>query len=211
MADIIRLRGSPHEQAQELLPWYANGTLAVAEATMIEAHLAECDACRIELASEHSLARAVAGLPVNSEHGWAAMSRRLDSAVRPGQADRPGSFFRRRIAVGWSAAITLVAATLVFTVSTTLPRAPAVQAYHALGAAPSSRTGNIVILFKPAATEQEMRAAMIKADARLVDGPSASGSYVVRVAAGNRSQALDRLRASPQIALAEPIDAATLQ
>lgn len=211
MADIIRLRGSPHEQAQELLPWYANGTLASAEAAMIEAHLAECDACRTELASERSLAQAVAELPMDNEHGWAAMSRMLDSTVPPVQAYRPGSFFRRRIAVGWSAAITLAAATFVFTLSTTLPRAPAVQTYHALGAAPSSRTGNIVVLFKPEATEREMRAVMIKADARLVDGPLASGSYVLRVAAGSRSQALGQLRASSQVALAEPIDAASSQ
>ncbi len=208
MADIIRLRGSPHEQAQELLPWYANGTLALAEAAAIEAHLAECDECRAELASERSLARDVAALPLDSEHGWATMSRRLDSAARARQAHPPRFFLQQKIAVGWSAAITLAAAALVFTLATSLPREAAVQTYHVLGAAPSSRTGNIVILFKPVATEQEMRAAMIKADARLVDGPSANGSYLVRVGAGDRGRALGQLRASSQVALAEPVDAA---
>ena len=40
MADIIRLRGSPHEQCQSLLPWYSNGTLEPGESERVEAHLA---------------------------------------------------------------------------------------------------------------------------------------------------------------------------
>jgi anti-sigma factor RsiW len=54
MAEIIRLRGSPHEQAQQLLPWYVNGTLEADEAALVEAHLAECAECRADLAAEQA-------------------------------------------------------------------------------------------------------------------------------------------------------------
>ena len=42
--------------------------------------------------------------------------------------------------------------------------------------------------------------------ARVVDGPTASGAYVVRIAPDRRGQAIDGLRATPQVVLAEPID-----
>jgi hypothetical protein len=42
--------------------------------------------------------------------------------------------------------------------------------------------------------------------ARIVDGPTASGAYVVRITPASRAQALDGLRSTPQIVLAEPID-----
>ena len=38
------------EEARELIPWYANGTLSPPEARELAAHLAECPACRAELA-----------------------------------------------------------------------------------------------------------------------------------------------------------------
>ena len=64
MAVIIRLRGSLHEKAQDLLPWYAKATLTVADAVMIEAHLA---------------------------------GRRLDTAALAGQANPPRSLFPQEI------------------------------------------------------------------------------------------------------------------
>ena len=42
--------------------------------------------------------------------------------------------------------------------------------------------------------------------ARIIDGPTASGAYVVRITPASRAQALDGLRSTPQIVLAEPID-----
>jgi hypothetical protein len=42
--------------------------------------------------------------------------------------------------------------------------------------------------------------------ARVVDGPTATGAYVVRIAPDRRGQAIDGLRATPQVVLAEPID-----
>jgi anti-sigma factor RsiW len=36
--------------AQELFPWFANGTLSAEETAEVAVHLAECEACRRELA-----------------------------------------------------------------------------------------------------------------------------------------------------------------
>ena len=61
-------------------------------------------------------------------------------------------------------------------------------------------------MFRPDARDVDLRSALTKAGARVVDGPTATGAYVVRIAPAGRAQALDRLRATPQVALAEPID-----
>jgi hypothetical protein len=40
MGDIITLRKNAHDEAQELLPWFVNGSLAPDEAKRVEAHRA---------------------------------------------------------------------------------------------------------------------------------------------------------------------------
>ena len=57
-----------------------------------------------------------------------------------------------------------------------------------------------------AARDVDLRAALTKAGARVVDGPTATGAYVVRIAPDRGGQAIDGLRATPQVVLAEPID-----
>ncbi|HEX7850219.1 MAG TPA: hypothetical protein VF485_10865, partial [Sphingomonas sp.] len=83
---------------------------------------------------------------------------------------------------------------------------PAGETYRALGSAPTAQPGNALVMFKPDARDVDLRAALIRAGARVVDGPTASGAYVVRIAPESRGQAIAGLRAAPEVALAEPID-----
>jgi hypothetical protein len=91
------------------------------------------------------------------------------------------------------------------------PKAPTEQTYRALGAASAAGHGNLVVLFKPDSTEQQIRVVLTANDARLVDGPTAAGAYVLRVEDARRDEALQRLRQSGQIVLAEPIEPADPQ
>jgi anti-sigma factor RsiW len=208
MAEIIRLRGSAHERAQQLLPWYVNGTLEAAEAAMVEAHLAECAECRNDLAAERVLAREVAALPLDVEHAWSTLSDRIDAAGPPRRLAEPVPFLRRKVAMGWVLGGPLAAAAAVAFAVAIVPGAPspAGETYRALGSAPTAAPGNALVMFRPDARDSDMRVALTKAGARIVDGPTASGAYVVRIAPASRAQALDGLRATPQIILAEPID-----
>ena len=45
----------PHEQAEELLPWYATGQLDDADRSIVEAHLAACARCQRQLAGERRM------------------------------------------------------------------------------------------------------------------------------------------------------------
>lgn len=209
MADIYRLHGSPHDDIQALLPWYVNGTLAAEEIARIEAHLSECAECRAELESEHSLARGIATMPLGVEHGWSSMKRQMSADPPPQPVPEEQSFLRRRIPIGWALAVPLAAAAAVALMFTVLPvGTPTEQTYHALGSPAADNQGNLVVLFKPDSTEQQIRVVLTANNARLVDGPTAAGAYILQVEDARRDQALQRLRQSGQIVLAEPLEPA---
>lgn len=208
MAEIIRLRGSPHEEAQHLLPWYVNGTLDASETAMVETHLAECAECRADLAVEQVLARDVAALPVDVEHAWSTLSDRIDAAPPPRRLAAPVPFLRRKVAMGWVLGGPLAAAAAVAFAVAIVPgeRTPAGQTYRALGSPSVAQPGNALVMFGPDARDRDMRTALSGAGARIVDGPTASGAYMVRIAPERRLQALAGLRAARSVVLAEPID-----
>ena len=201
MAEIIPLRGGPHEQVLQLLPWYTNGTLDADEAARVEAHVADCAECRAEAESDAILAREIAAFNPSAEQGWTALDARLDQIP---QRRGPVALLRRRIPVAWM--IAGQAAAVAFAVYVAVPPIEADRTYHALGSAPANEAGNVVIVFQPEISERDMRSVLLRSDARVVDGPNASGAYVVRVPQGGRVAALERLRGMPQVMLAEPID-----
>jgi hypothetical protein len=80
------------------------------------------------------------------------------------------------------------------------------QTYHALGTPGAAAVaGQAVVLYKPDTTEQQMRVILSANDARLVDGPTAAGAYVLRIERGSAEEAIRALRQSSQVVLAEPI------
>jgi predicted anti-sigma-YlaC factor YlaD len=66
------------ERVRELIPWYANGTLPPSEMEEVTAHLAECGACRNELAATLRLKVQIDGdvrrLPRLPETVWRRVS-----------------------------------------------------------------------------------------------------------------------------------------
>lgn len=208
MAEIIRLRGSPHDEVQELLPWLVNGTLAADEVERVEAHLAECAECRADLDAERRLSTAVASLPLDTDSGWEAIERRItaDPSIRPHPAP---SIWRKRVPLGWAVASPFAAAAAVALVLVNVtPAQPVDPQYRALGAAEMAQTANLVVQFEPKTQVRDMQAALAGVNARLVDGPTDTGAYLLRVDQAKREVALKRLRDDEAIALAEPIDGA---
>jgi len=205
MGHIIQLHDDPHGAARSLLPWYVNGTLDPAETALVEEHLAACADCRADLEADRALGRQVADLSMDVEHGWAAMRTRMETTpqVRPAS---PMRFLRRPVAIGWAVAGQLAAAALIVAIALPARHAQTDADYHVLGSAAVAAPGNLIIQFKPDVSEGAMRAAFMRAGSRVVDGPTASGAYVLRVDGNKRDAALNQLRATPGIALAEPID-----
>jgi anti-sigma factor RsiW len=218
MGNIITLSGGDHLETQSLLPWYVSRRLDAAECTRIEAHLADCPECRADVAAERRLAAEWASLPIETETSWLRLRDRMiaDDADRAGSAimSRLAAIVRRAVKVaprwptglGWALAAAQAVALVAIGVSFRTPMPTPAPAYHTLGAAPAAADANMLVIFNPDTSEGGFRDALIANHARIVDGPTASGAYVLHVPAGERSAILTRMRARRDVALAQPID-----
>jgi hypothetical protein len=206
MAEILPLRPSEHDVVQKLLPWYVNRTLSEAETQRVEAHFSQCEDCRQDFALERALAADIDMVPLNVDNGWAAMQQRMTdpddrSVVRSAAVPR-----RWWSSAGWAAVGALAASVVLALFMTKMQPAPVEQhTYRALGSAGSTARGQVVILFKPETTEQQMRTILERQQARLVDGPTAAGAYVLQIDGGDPAAAITRLRTSDKVVVAEAL------
>lgn len=211
-AKLIPLHGDEHRDTQELLPWYTTGQLEPADREKVEAHLAGCPACRAEFLVERRLGSEVAALPLELELGWLELRGRL--YLRPGRWAQ----FRDRIAdlwnglgagehAGWVAAaqfsLLLVAVAITSSPEITANRA---AEYHALGRPGLAGDGNVLAMFRPGTEAAQIRQVLARSNARLVEGPTPAGAYLLSVDPAARNTVLARLRSEPAILLAEPLD-----
>ena len=213
---ILHLEPDPHAAVQRLLPWYLTGRLETREHDAVEAHLAQCPECRAELETERQwqLLQPGHGAQVDVEDGWARMRARLGGDATP----QPAPPRRRWLAPVWQAgprlpmrawaAPALLSAALVVAIGATLRPAAVVGDYHAL-AAPDPAGATAVVRFRPDATEAQIRHGLKDSGARLVDGPTVSDAYVVRLPREHYAAALDKLRKEPGVALVEALASAS--
>lgn len=211
MADILSFRDDPHQSTEMLLPWYAVAQLEDKDRAAVEAHLDACSQCRVTLERERRLKTEISALPLRPDLGWEKLERRLapDRRARRREARRGQ---RHWTDIGWPAALAAFtgAQAVMLAFAMLLPRPvpptmPPAADYRTLGAPTARANGNILILFRPDSREQDLRFALARAGARLVDGPTAAGAYVLDVEPGRRDAALARLRAERTILLAQPI------
>ncbi len=215
---ILHLEPDPHVAVQRLLPWYLTGRLDTAEHDAVETHLAQCPECRAELETERQwqLLQPGHGAQVDVEDGWARMRARLGGDAAPPPVARPAPAVRRR---GWLpptwqrlparawAAPAMLSVALVAAIGYTLRPQP-VGEYHALSA-PAESGATAVVRFRPDATEAQIRHGLKDSGARLVDGPTVSDAYVVRLPREHYAAALDKLRKAPGVGLVEALESAS--
>ena len=215
MDNIFKIQKTEHAETQSLLPWYVSGTLEFSERARVERHLATCQECREELASDRRLASTWAAMPLDVEASWLRVRER----VRAEEAARERASLGARAAdllhwvgarlgspvaiAGWAVAAGQALALVAVAINYQAPR-PAT--YHALSAAPAAAEGNAVVMFDPTMSELRFRELLQANHARLVDGPTAAGAYVLHVPLEKRSAVLSRMRLSQGVALAQPID-----
>ena len=207
MGQLIAMPDDACEAVLRLLPWHVTGTLDAADEELVGRHLAGCATCRAELARERALATAVHTAEPRAGDRWAGMSALLDRA-EPRSRQRARAWVRRSGALGsqhpwrWIAGAQFAALLMLGTwVALPPQRAPG---YRALGDASQVRAGNALVMFRPETSEAALRDILAGADARLVDGPTAAGAYVI--ALPGDGTALARLRAQSAVTLAEPIE-----
>jgi hypothetical protein len=204
MGDIIPLRKNPHEEVQVLLPWFVNGSLAADEAERVEAHRAACAECRSDLGAERQLAAAVAQLSFECDGAWERMRELLTR-----DAGRSvGRWLRKRVRISWTAAAPLAAAAaLALVFASVTPKQTIEPQYRALSAGGAAQQANLIVQFEPSTRVEDVQRLLALSKARLVDGPTVTGAYLLRVDQRKRELALEKLRNDEAVSLAEPIDA----
>jgi hypothetical protein len=201
-----------HMEAAELLPWYANGTLEARERTRVDRHVAECVACRRDLADSlrvQEILKANDDVDLALPNSLDRMHALLDAGRRRRRTDADGAMGRWvrlplwvRLTIPAHALLTLL---LVAFVLSGRPAEPTY--YRLLGAAPmlAAEADRIVVVFAPSATEQTMRRTLLQLAARVVDGPNGAGAYTLQLPSRTLDSALALLRARSDVIFAEPI------
>jgi len=163
----------------ELLAWYANGTLDGPERARVAAHLAECARCREELSFLTTLAASVraadeSGEPV--EAGAELGLRRLLREVR--QSAPKAASARRR---WWRPALAAAAILIIAVQGVVIGRLYQQTTYLQPLGGPGAAGAVLQVRFDPGARESQIRAALRSVDATLIGGPGALGVYRVRL------------------------------
>jgi hypothetical protein len=199
-----------HEEAEVLLPWYATGQIDPADRERVEAHLSSCARCRRQLNAERLLIEEIRSLTPEIDTGWA----RLREQIEPQALGRPqvGHTFAdvwnilSRPAVAMLAAAQIaflfIAGAILLSVNRPGPT------YQALGAPDAPRTANVIVIFRPDATEEDIRDALRASGASLVGGPTAADAYLINVPPNQRATALANLQSDDDVEMAQPIDGA---
>ncbi len=215
---VVPLGADLHQKVQALLPWYVGARLDDEERARIEAHLAECPRCQAELAWEREVQAACAvSVPAvtgDADAGFALLRERIAAQASPRQ--RAG--FLARLEARWREIPTWTRWTLAGQcalvavlggVLVTMAPAPDAR-FQTLGAAASTSGaaagGNLVVRFRPEATEQEIRRVLRDSQARLVFGPTATDAYLLAVPSGFEIEAVSRLRREHAVLLAESLN-----
>ena len=206
-ARVLQLDSDEHGRAQALLPWVANGTLDPAELAAIEAHLGDCARCRADLEFQRLVrATPLTPPPGDVDRGWLSLRSRLEASpamARPPVA--PAAPRARPAAPRWLLPALALQAVFVLVVAATWLALPAPGEYRTLGAAASATAANALVVFRPDATEADIRRALRAADARVVGGPTVTDAWLLRMPALDATS-LARLRAQPAVARVESLE-----
>jgi anti-sigma factor RsiW len=204
-----------HLEAQDALPWLANGTLAGAELERVQAHVETCAHCRADLALLHTVHAAGPGpdLDFDPDRALARLLPQLDTAPEAPVQAQPGLLqrWRDRLAANdrtWLRAAVAAQFCAIAVLGALLARPgahpDAADNYRVLGAAGANGMARVVVTFRPDTPEAELRRIVRASGARIVGGPTVTDAWLVG-ADGRLDPVLARLRAEPAVTLAEPL------
>ncbi|MBF9049725.1 hypothetical protein GTA62_00160 [Roseobacter sp. HKCCD9010] len=171
------------QNIEELLPFYANGTLDEAERAEVEAALAEDGDLRAELEVLVALRAAMQAEAVQSpgEFGLARLMRDVegtDQDVIP-TASPENVVPLRRLRIWQIAAALVLAAGLAQTVF--VMTAPNQPGFELASGGTARGEAAFVVGFAPGTSEAEMRDLLLTAGVEIISGPSALGLYELTI------------------------------
>lgn len=210
----------PHETAT-LLPWYLNGTLTAQESRLVEGHVASCGACARELASlrrlRPALAAAIDSHPGPSPDLFSRIKARIETRkVLAVSSPVTGRWWERlgervfglmppRLAPALAVGLIVVQFGALAVMGRILYRSAEGPIYTPAAGPeavkPAAGQGvRFRVAFHENAKERDIRAALGHADARIVEGPTAAGFYIIEApAAGDPQRFAAALQRPPAV------------
>lgn len=196
-------------RAWEAMPWVLQNSATQRQRAWLKSHLALCVACRTEFAQQSRLQRAVtlpADTAIDANVGLQRLLSRLDA---PGLQEvhcssRAGNWSRRALL-----AVVLIQALGIGALGMQLWSAGGEQSYRTLSQQSlPTPPGAIRVVPDAVMTLADWNALLHALRLQVVGGPNAVGAYtVVPAGATSTAHALQQLRATRGIRLAEPVAA----
>jgi hypothetical protein len=189
-----------NERFDELLPWYANGSLGAEDRAWVETYLEQHPEARSELDWYRSLQRRVQeNAPTVPATIGLARTMRLIQGDRPTFAERLGAFFgnfgmRPSYAMAALAIVAVQGGVILSLLGENRDSADEIRAAHAIRV----DDGPVLkVSFSPDAKESDIRLLVVQVRGELAGGPGQLGDYYLRVPAGSETAALARVKAAP--------------
>lgn len=194
------------ERFDELLPWYANGTLNDEERAWVDRYLAEHPESRAELDWYRSLSHKLRETaPAVPETIGLAKAMTLIRGDRPTLAERVSAFFAgfgMRPAVALAGlAIVAVQGGIIFNLMQS-SRDDAAE-LRSLRATVTDEGPVLKVNFSPQAREADIRLLLVSINGRLTGGPGQLGDWYVAVPKGQEAAAADKLKGQPIVLAVE--------
>jgi hypothetical protein len=187
------------ERFEELLPWYANGSLGAEDRAFVDAYLEQHPEARSELDWYQSLQKRVQeNAPAVPATIGLARAMRLIQGDRPTLAERINAFFgnlglRPSYAMAALAVVVVQGGVIMNLLGDVRENAEEIRALHAVRVEEGPM---LKVNFAPDAKESDIRMLVVQVRGELAGGPGQLGDYYLRVPAGSEAAALARVQAA---------------
>lgn len=222
---LLQFGGNAHDEALRLLPWRLNDTLDADERAFVDGHVQGCTHCQAEL---EALRRVQAACERTDDEALPPQAfARLRARIEASEPRAAASWRSRlsRVAGGWRqapgwlrgavAAQAIVLAGLLVAWWSREPPAASPPAYRTLGSgvAGAAAQGEVrlLLVFAPETDQGTTRRLLRASGARIIDGPSDAGAYVIAIDAQRSTATRDALRAAAGVQLVEVLGPGALQ
>lgn len=191
------------QRFDELLPWYANGTLGDDDRAFVERYLDEHPESRAELDWYRSLTQRLHdAAPAVPETLGLAKAMTLIRGDRPSIAERISSFFSalgvRPVTAFAGLAIVAVQGAVILNLMQA--REDDASQIRALRASTVDDGPLLKLNFAPDAKEAEIRHLLVSVQGRLIGGPGQLGDYYVAVPRGKEAALAEQLKSNRIVA-----------
>lgn len=203
-----------HEQARELLPWFANDSLDPDERELVGEHAKSCIICRRELTELERLQKSMsisAQATAIPAPDMRRINARIDTLIeKQNRSHILMTRIRDFVSSPWRAAFA-AQSVLLFALAAVLFWPQMQQAEFVTLTAPQNRLDgqHIRVVFDPRADAGEFSDLLAELQLTIVDGPSERGVATLRagpvMSAADRDALVSNLLADPGILFAEPV------